>query len=125
MEKLREVAVASLISQLSPPEPQDGESFMRSSLGRISLRRSEADKRKGSVPAVVQTSSTNPTYRPRMLRSSTTLTCEDGRGRGGRAEGQSCTVCVNCKGSLLNTISSMSVACRQSDRIIPGIKLTM
>ena len=42
LENLREVAVASLISQLTPLEgQQDGDSFLRSSLDRISLRRSE------------------------------------------------------------------------------------
>ena len=61
-------------------------------------------------------------------RSSTTLTCEDGRGRGrgreeGAGRGQVSTVCVHCKHSLLETIRSMSNRCRQSDKIIPGIKL--
>jgi len=132
MEKLREVAVASLISQLTPLDEcqtsggTDSQSFMRSSLNRISLRRSSLDKRKISTPDPGNSLSSSSTYRPRMLRSSTTLTCGDVRGRGrGQTDAHSelCTVCSNCKHSLLQTIRSMSSRCRQSDRIIPGIKL--
>ena len=69
MENLREVAVASLISQLSPVKQEDSESLLRSSLSRISLRRSNLDKRKTSTPApALPSASASATYRPRMLR---------------------------------------------------------
>ena len=81
VEKLREVTVASLISQLSPvkvtnesktntSEPPAAAGFVRSSLNRISLRSSKQtkqnDSRKISSPTPSNTSAS--TYRPRMIR---------------------------------------------------------
>ena len=96
VEKLKEVTVASLISQLSPtnesktkdnlPETAESSSgFVRASLNRISLRstkqvKPEVDVRKLSTPAQIRSppppssfaaaspSITSSSYRPRMLR---------------------------------------------------------
>jgi len=149
VEKLKEVTVASLISQLSPTQASTNESktkdndcaddtndfgFVRASLNRISLRSSKQQKinetRKNSTPSIKnsfmspQPSSltSNQSYRPRMLRSSTTLGPTDGRGQKSNNLQQS-TVCIKCKQSLIETIRSMSSRCRQSSTIIPGIKM--
>ena len=86
VEKLKEVTVASLISQLSPTNESKTEDrltvaspdtgFVRSSLNRISLRTAAkpkpGDNRKSSSPApttsLASASMTGVAYRPRMLR---------------------------------------------------------
>merc|ERR1719350_2362388 len=142
VEKLKEVTVASLISQLSPANESKARDrvgdkssadpgFIRDSLNRMSLRSSNpkaTDSRKISSPDCVPplpSSSAVSAYRPRMLRSSTTLSAADGRGSGqaGAGAGQVSTVCLRCKQSLVNIIRSMSMKCRQSSTIIPGIKM--
>ena len=117
MENLREVAVASLMSQLTPGKQEDTESLLRSSFSRISLRRSNLDKRKTSTPApVLPPASASATYRPRMLRYNIlsslyifNIICVAGRappwpartdgggGGGGRREegGARCPLCVS------------------------------
>ena len=118
VEKLREVTVASLMSQLSLNSSTTNEDdIVRSSKERLSGRSSSIDLRKSSTPtpsnplsSVSNTSSSSSSsYRPRMLRSGTTLTPADGRGGGGgggddNSSYQLRSVCVNCKQSLINTI---------------------
>ena len=99
VEKLREVTVASLMSQLTVNTDSNMEdNFVRSSLSRISGNNPTSDSRKSSLPV---SSSSVSAYRPRMIRSGTTLTSSDGRGA---ESGQLRSVCVNCKLSLVNTI---------------------
>ena len=99
VEKLREVTVASLMSQLTVNNDSNvDDNFVRSSLSRISGNNPPSDSRKSSLPSSSPSSSA---YRPRMIRSGTTLTSCDGRGA---ESGQLRSVCVNCKLSLVNTI---------------------
>eukprot|EP00092_Neocalanus_flemingeri_P014386 GFUD01015518.1.p1 GENE.GFUD01015518.1~~GFUD01015518.1.p1 ORF type:complete len:691 (-),score=152.70 GFUD01015518.1:104-2176(-) len=168
-EKLKDVTVASLISQLSPSNeskprdnnfseqsPNDNQfskrtSFVRASLGRISLRssrqtptpsvenipktamvRSKTNGREDilqvksmNMPKQVTIAPKLPNVmsaRPRMLRSNTTLTSSDLEGMTVKNKTQQSNVCVDCKHSLVQTIRSMSMKCRETRKIIPGLK---
>jgi len=170
-EKLKDVTVASLISQLSlsnESKPSDnnfseqspsdnqisaGSSFMRASLGRMSLRSRNVPKQSVEnlpKPAMARSKTTlgkddilkvkslnMPTKvappvtkeqtaqssRPKMLRSTTSLTSRDLEGMSLKHKAQQYPVCLKCKDSLVHTIRSMSSKCRESRKIIPGLKI--
>jgi len=170
-EKLKDVTVASLISQLSPSnesKPLDnnfseqspvdnnqlsmGTSLVRASLGRMSLRSragppppSENKPKNSMVRSkttlgredILKAKSLNmpqkapqatkipevPCSRPKMLRASTTLTSRDLEGVKLRNKTQLSNVCLPCKESLVQTIRTMSMKCRETRKIIPGLKI--
>jgi len=170
-EKLKDVTVASLISQLSPSNeskpldnnfseqsPADnnqlsmGTSLVRASLGRMSLRsRANPSPPSENLPKtslvrskttlgredILKAKSLNmpqktpqatkipevPCSRPKMLRASTTLTSRDLEGVKLRNKTQLSNVCLPCKESLVQTIRTMSMKCRETRKIIPGLKI--
>jgi spire-like protein len=169
-EKLKDVTVASLISQLSPSnesKPRDnnfseqspadnqlsmGTSLVRASLGRMSLR-----SRPGPAPTsenppksvlfrskttlgkedILKAKSINmlqrtpqatkipevPNSRPKMIRSNTALSSKDLEGIKLKNKTQLGAVCLTCKNSLVQTIRTMSMRCRETRKIIPGLKI--
>lgn len=169
-EKLKDVTVASLISQLSPSnesKPRDnnfseqsptdnqlsmGTSFVRASLGRMSLRsRQNPTPSTENIPKtsmlrskttlgkddILKAKSMNisqrvsqgaknaemPIDRPKMLRSNTALSSKDLEGMNLKNKTQLSNVCLNCKESLVQTIRTMSMKCRETRKIIPGLKI--
>jgi len=164
-EKLKDVTVASLISQLSPSnesKPRDnnfseqspsdnqlsmGTSLVRASLGRMSLRsrpcleppsenqpkslmsrskttleRDDIMKAKQRVLAATKIAEV-PSSRPKMVRSNTALSSRDLEGLNLKNKTQMGNVCLTCKDSLVQTIRTMSMKCRETRKIIPGLKL--
>jgi len=124
-----------------------GTSFVRISFGRMSLRskqnienlskntlmRSNTMKKEDiqviksmdlphrvtQSPKITEAASA----RPRMLRSNTALSSYDLEGMNLKNKAQQSNVCLKCKESLVETIQTMSMKCRETRRIIPGLKI--
>jgi len=169
-EKLKDVTVASLISQLSPSneskprdnnfseqsptdnQPSMGTSFVRASLGRMSLRSRQSpapstenlpkssmfrSKTTLGKDDILKAKSMNmpqrvpqatkipevPSGRPKMIRSNTALSSRDLEGMSLKNKTQQSNVCLTCKDSLVQTIRTMSSQCRETRKIIPGLKI--